>query len=92
MNLQQWRQDPTLISKAGKLQDSPAFKAMQEVLNNELPTNHVLPVGVNGTDFAYHYGMEIGYRRALGVIKAMAQPSPVEHEDLEATFTQPLEQ
>lgn len=92
MNLNQWRQDPTLTDKARKIHDGSTFKAMVEVLNEELPTNHVLPVGANGTDFAYHYGMEVGYRRALGTLKAMAQPTQQEQADLEATFAQPTEQ
>ena len=91
MNLHQWRQDPTLIEKARKIQDGSTFKVMMEILNEELPTNHVLPVGCSSTDFAYHYGMEVGYRRPLGTLKAMAHPSQQEQDDLVADFAQPLD-
>ena len=92
MNLQQWRQDPSLIEKSRKVQDGSVFKGILEVMNHELPTNHVLPLGATGNDFAYQYGLEVGYRRAIGVLAATSQPIEDDEARLEADFSQITEQ
>ena len=86
MNLTQWRANGGLTKAADKLHQNKTFKQMLEVLHSELPTNRTLPVmGADSHDFAYAYGVEVGYRQCIRVLEAMSQPMP-EMEKVEATF------
>ena len=86
MNLNQWRTDGGLIKAAAKLQQNKTFRQTLEVLGNELPTNRTLPaMGANSHDFAYGYGVEVGFRQCMATMEAMAHPIP-EVEEVEATF------
>ena len=86
MNLNQWRDDGGSIKDAAKLKQNKTFKLMFEVLKNELPTNQTLPaIGTDSHDFAYGYGVEVGFRQCIATMEAMAHPIP-EVEEVEATF------
>ena len=74
LNLQSFRNDPTLIEAQTRLQSTKAFRQMMEVLQQELPAKTSLPFGSNGTDFACAHGMEVGYLRAIETIKMLAEP------------------
>ena len=47
-------------------------------------------MGASNTDFAYAYGMEVGYRQAMAVIELMSQPPQKSAEEIEATFSEPI--
>lgn len=91
MTLTTFRQDAGLIRTAAKMQNSKTYQLMIEVAKNELPTNRTLPaMGASDTDFAYAYGVEIGYRQALAVLELMATDPIKSAEELEATFSEPI--
>ena len=62
-----------------------------EAAKNELPTNRSLPaMGASDTDFAYAYGVEVGYRQALAVLELMTTEPTKSAEELEATFSESI--
>lgn len=66
----------------------PTFLQMRSILEAELPTNRALPVmGASPTDFAYAYGVEVGYRNCLAVLAALAEPAAALSE-VSADFSQ----
>jgi hypothetical protein len=88
MTLRKWRKETALTNAAQKLKSNKTFVQMMEVLRNELPTNQTLPVsGAGAHDFSYAYGVEVGYRRAIMVMEAMAVDAP-ELGQPEAKFEQ----
>jgi len=72
LTLSSLKADPTLIEAQVKMQRTRAFQTMLDVLMTELPSNHALPFGSNGEDFACAHGMEVGFLRCIETIKAMA--------------------
>ena len=91
MTLSTLRAEPDLIKSAAKLRSNKTFQIMMEVAKNELPTNRSLPaMGASNTDFAYAYGMEVGYRQAMAVLELMSQPPQKSAEEIEATFSEPI--
>ena len=73
------------------MQSSKTYQLMIEVAKNELPTNRTLPaMGASDTDFAYAYGVEVGYRQALAVLELMATEPTKSTEELEATFSESI--
>ncbi len=87
-SLSQWRQTPSLISKANKALNDEVIQEMLRVMENELPTNQSLPLtGTDTNAFVYAYGCEIGYRNFLAKFRAFAQPLP-KQEDVEASFSE----
>ena len=90
MTLSTFRAEPDLIKAAAKLRTNKTFMQMMEVAKNELPSNRTLPaMGASPTDFAYAYGVEVGFRQALAVLESMSIPPQQSVEELEATFAQP---
>ena len=87
MTLTTFRQEPTLIKSAIKLRSNKTFATMLEVAKTELPSNRTLPaIGASAEDFAYAYGVEIGYRQALAVLESMTMEPQQSAEEVEATF------
>lgn len=81
MTLTQWRSTPAAIKTAKRIIKDEGFIQMMEVVKSELPTNRSLPLmGSAGTDFAYAYGCEIGYRNCLAILGALAQPIEKQEE------------
>lgn len=87
MNLSSWRQDPNLIEAGQSLQKNKAFGMVIDMLKDELPTNTPLPPrGSSGEDFAYGYGMEVGYRNCMLKLQLIGLPA-VTAVDPEITFS-----
>lgn len=87
MTLTTFRAEPTLIKAAIKLRQNKTFATMLEVAKTELPSNRTLPaMGASSNDFAYAYGVEVGYRQALAVLESMTMEPQQSAEELEATF------
>mgnify|MGYP003319335244 CR=1 FL=1 len=91
LTLTQWRTESTLTKAARTLHKNKTLIQMMGVLKNELPTNRTLPaMGASATDFAYAYGVEVGFRQCIATLEAMAIDAPVTTEP-EATFEKPKE-
>tara|TARA_R110000824_G_scaffold162402_3_gene338061 strand:- start:274 stop:552 length:279 start_codon:yes stop_codon:yes gene_type:complete len=81
MTLTEWTSTPAAIKAAKKLARDETFINMMEVLHNELPSNRTLPLmGAKEPDFIYAYGVEVGFRNCLAVIKRMSVESPKQSE------------
>lgn len=81
MTLTEWRSTPATIKAGQQITKDKTFIAMMEVVSSELPTNRSLPVmGASGEDFAYAYGVEVGYRNCQAVMALMAKPIEVKNE------------
>lgn len=88
MTLNEYRADPTLTSAAQKTLNSKPMQVMLSVLESELPSNRALPpLGTDSNSFIYAYGVEIGYRQAIAVLKMMSSGIEV-REEVESTFSE----
>lgn len=88
MTLNDWTGKPTLIEKAAELQQTPIYKEMIQVMREEMPLSKIpLPLGSNGTDFAYAHGMQKGFEYALKTLEALGQTAPELPQEPEATFS-----
>jgi len=91
ITLTTFRAEADLIKQAAKLKNNKTYQMMIEVAKNELPTNRTLPaMGAKDTDFAYAYGVEVGYRQALAVLELMGTPPTQSAEEVEASFSEPI--
>ena len=90
ITLTSFREEPDLIRSALKLKSNKTFQLMLEAARNELPTNRTLPaMGAKDTDFAYAYGVEVGYRQCIAVLETMMTEPQHSAEEVEATFSEP---
>ena len=76
MTIQEWRRDPSLIEAGQSLHNNKAFGMAIDMLKNELPTNMPLPQrGSSSEDFAYAYGVEVGYRNCILKLESIGRPA-----------------
>lgn len=79
MTIQEWDKSPELRAA---LKKAPVLVVMLSVLESERPVKQLNPT----SEFAFAYGQEVGYQRAMAVIERLMSGPPANLEQIEATF------
>lgn len=80
LRLSEWQQDPGLCAMAAKTLMDPNLQLMFDVVMNEHPLKHVLPLGASLDDRAVHQARAEGYEMALATFERLGinlTPAPI---------------